>query len=238
MRMSTRLTRVAFATTGTIVLALTAAACGGGDDTAKVDDETKDTRAQRLASLTKRLGAHAAVARRAGCEMSAPEEAGAEHVREIDPDNYTSSPPSSGEHFADWAPWGYYDEPVDDGYVVHNLEHGGVALWYGNEALAGPRAAIVRDEVLDDHEKWIVVPDEDLDGIAAAAWGTVLDCSQEALGKLDDDAFTGLLDAWYAANHSRGTEVEKDVPSYAGAMAEPRPERDISRNPPESFGGS
>lgn len=44
---------------------------------------------------------------------------------------YPVLPPSSGPHFGSpLAPTGALDDPIDLRSVVHNLEHGAVALWY------------------------------------------------------------------------------------------------------------
>lgn len=51
---------------------------------------------------------------------------------EAKPD-YNSDPPSSGPHYAQWAPWQWYDDPVRQTILVHNLEHGGVVIQYGSE---------------------------------------------------------------------------------------------------------
>jgi Protein of unknown function (DUF3105) len=47
--------------------------------------------------------------------------------------DYNSDPPSSGPHYAQWAPWSWYDDPVRQTILVHNLEHGGVVIQYGSE---------------------------------------------------------------------------------------------------------
>ncbi|TCO46908.1 uncharacterized protein DUF3105 [Kribbella antiqua] len=48
--------------------------------------------------------------------------------------NYPVSPPSSGPHYATWAPFGKKFYSVDDRppvpNLVHNLEHGYTILWY------------------------------------------------------------------------------------------------------------
>ena len=48
-------------------------------------------------------------------------------------------PPSSGNHFPSWDQWGFLGEPLLPELVVHNLEHGAVAIWYqpGDPELAG-----------------------------------------------------------------------------------------------------
>jgi hypothetical protein len=45
---------------------------------------------------------------------------------------YNSFPPSSGPHYQQPAPWGIYQEPVKQTILVHNLEHGGIVIQYGN----------------------------------------------------------------------------------------------------------
>ncbi|MDZ4284196.1 MAG: DUF3105 domain-containing protein, partial [Patescibacteria group bacterium] len=47
-----------------------------------------------------------------------------------DHDPYTSNPPTSGPHYPDAIKAGVYDEPVAEEYLVHNMEHGHVILWY------------------------------------------------------------------------------------------------------------
>jgi Protein of unknown function (DUF3105) len=45
---------------------------------------------------------------------------------------YNSFPPSSGPHFQQPAPWGIYEEPIKQTILVHNLEHGGIIIQYGD----------------------------------------------------------------------------------------------------------
>ena len=46
---------------------------------------------------------------------------------------WNTDPPSNGQHFPEWAVWGFYTEPVNPRQVVHNEEHGGVILWWGSQ---------------------------------------------------------------------------------------------------------
>ncbi len=39
--------------------------------------------------------------------------------------------PSGGPHYGQTAIWGFYTDPVDPRFIVHNQEHGGVVLWWG-----------------------------------------------------------------------------------------------------------
>ena len=49
---------------------------------------------------------------------------------------WNTDPPSNGQHYPLWAVWGFYTEPVNPRQVVHNEEHGGVILWWGQGAAA------------------------------------------------------------------------------------------------------
>jgi hypothetical protein len=46
---------------------------------------------------------------------------------------WNTSPPSNGQHYPQWAIWGFYTQPVNPRMVVHNEEHGGVILWWGSK---------------------------------------------------------------------------------------------------------
>jgi len=43
---------------------------------------------------------------------------------------YNSEPPTSGPHMPGIAPWGAYDQVIPKEYLVHNLEDGGVVIYY------------------------------------------------------------------------------------------------------------
>lgn len=55
---------------------------------------------------------------------------GRKHVVVGEKVEYNSNPPASGSHFADWIRSGVYDQPKDDGSLVHSLEHGYVIISY------------------------------------------------------------------------------------------------------------
>jgi hypothetical protein len=66
--------------------------------------------------------------------------AGAGHVTELPKGfKYNSFPPTSGPHDAQWVIWNVYDKPVPQINLVHNLEHGGVAVQYGSQV---PKATV------------------------------------------------------------------------------------------------
>jgi len=115
---------------------------------------------------------------------------------------------------------------VPDGFVTHDLEHGEVAVWLGTKVSKAQEKLV--GEIPKDEEKWIVAPRADLDGLFAAAWAKGLSCPPAALEQLTDDQLEDGLKTWYSTVVSTGSEAEKDIPAYAGAMKEPTPTRDIS----------
>jgi hypothetical protein len=54
---------------------------------------------------------------------------------------WNTFPPASGQHYPSPAVWGFYTKAVNPRMVVHNEEHGGVVLWWGEKA---PPATITR----------------------------------------------------------------------------------------------
>lgn len=171
-----------------------------------------------------------ALLRGAGCELGTYPLEKAEHVDTVDELDHKSFPPTSGHHFEVWAPFGLYDEPVADAYAVHNLEHGGVTVWFGNGVPQEDQDAIAA--LLDQDEKWLVAPRTDMDGLFSGAWGVGLYCPTAALDKLTPEQLADAVDTWYGAVVSTGSPAEKDVPAYAGSMKEPAPVKDISTEAP------
>ena len=49
---------------------------------------------------------------------------------------WSTDPPSAGGHYSLWAVWGFYRAPINPRKVVHNEEHGGVVIWWGNKVPA------------------------------------------------------------------------------------------------------
>lgn len=83
---------------------------------------------------------------------------------------YNSNPPSSGWHYASPARGGFYEEPLPDEQVIHNLEHGDIWIAYRPE---------IRDEAKDALRAFagqhVVVSPRTLNegDISLVAWGRV-----------------------------------------------------------------
>lgn len=55
---------------------------------------------------------------------------GHEHVAVGTVVSYKTDPPTSGPHYPNPQPGGYYLVPIESGFLVHSLEHGAVVLYY------------------------------------------------------------------------------------------------------------
>lgn len=125
------------------------------------------------------------------------------HVAVCSPLTFTTNPPTSGDHFPQWARFQAYDAPVPRGFSVHDLEHGAIVVSYhcpdGCEAdvaaLTDFLAAWPRDPRCSAtvRNRFVVTPDPELDVVfAAAAWGFALRSScfdLAALGKFIEDHY-------------------------------------------------
>jgi hypothetical protein len=74
----------------------------------------------------------------AGCTLTSAKAVPnkADHSDVATPDavmkEWNTSPPTTGPHYVQPAVWGAYTDPLQPARVVHNLEHGGVFIQYGN----------------------------------------------------------------------------------------------------------
>jgi hypothetical protein len=62
---------------------------------------------------------------------------------------YDSRPPTSGPH-GPALPWGIHNAPVPVESAVHNLEHGGVVIWYNCDGGPQPLDEAACDQLLRD----------------------------------------------------------------------------------------
>ena len=118
-------------------------------------------------------------------------------------DEWNTDPPTSGPHYEVPVIWGSYDEPVNQAQLVHNLEHGGVAIQYGDDV---PPATVEELEsfVQENPRGTVLAPYPSLGNqIALGAWVTESASEPEKgtayLAKctaFDEDAFQAFLDAY------------------------------------------
>jgi len=121
-------------------------------------------------------------------------------------DPYSSLPATSGPHWNSPAAWGAYSTPQNESQLIHNLEHGGVVIWYDPDALDDAQVSELTSYVegqvasgISGRFKFIVSPwggSEPLGGqIAVTAWRHIL-----TLDAFDMSAIRAFADANYLRN--------------------------------------
>lgn len=132
----------------------------------------------------------------------------AAHHAECSDIEYATSPPVFGNHYPSWAAYQSYDFPVPLGYLVHDLEHGSVVLFY--DCPEGCKAEVAEAQAFIDalpadprcsadvRVQVVLVPRPRLGSRwAASAWGHSLnaDCFDSA-----------VFGQFYAEHVGRGPE--------------------------------
>ena len=145
----------------------------------------------------------------AGCTMRTVDAQPGEHTLAADDtsDSWNTDPPTSGEHFGFDANgnlgtvlWGAYDEPVQLARIVHNTEHGGIFIFYGDK-VKEPVVAELR-AFYDDHKNGTVLAPYPKLGnqIAFGAWNLFDDGTEKAYlakcKKFDEDAYSAFFSAF------------------------------------------
>jgi len=127
-----------------------------------------------------------------------------DHVPEGTTVEYSTNPPTSGQHWASTAQWGVYTSrpPVDE-RLVHNLEHGGVIISYNPEQLDAPtidQLETLADELYRERPCIVLTPRETIQDdkpFALAAWGVLA---------LLDDYDEAAIRAFWRDHVARGPE--------------------------------
>jgi hypothetical protein len=89
--------------------------------------------------------------------------------------DYPLRPPPGGPHNPVWANCGFYDKPIADEHVVHDLEHGAVWLAYSPD-LPSSDVEVIHD-LVRANDKTIATPYTDLPSgaaVVASAWARQL----------------------------------------------------------------
>jgi Protein of unknown function (DUF3105) len=124
-----------------------------------------------------------------------------EGVHSIDDPGGTSNrwntdPPTTGPHYGIAAIFGIYEDELELARVVHNLEHGGVFILYGDEV---PEATVDQLRAFyDDHKTGTIMAPLDRlgDEFALGAWVVDGDLDNGFLAKcktFDEDAASSFL---------------------------------------------
>ena len=147
----------------------------------------------------------------AGCTVSATPALVGEHSVTT-PDGtskaWNTTPPTSGPHYQVPAVWGTYDDAVNQAQLVHNLEHGGIAIQYGT-GVPEETVQALKGFVQENSRGTILAPYPALgDRIALGAW-----VHRERLGA------------------GEGHRVPREVPRLRRSLPSPRSSTHTSSGP-------
>ncbi|MBA2294956.1 MAG: DUF3105 domain-containing protein [Actinobacteria bacterium] len=142
----------------------------------------------------------------AGCTLAtSPALVGVHSVSTPDgsSDKWNTEPPTSGPHYSVPAVWGSFDDPVNPAQLVHNLEHGGIAVQYGRDV---PAATVTELEgfVQENARGTVLAPYASLGSqVALGAWVTESATKPEngtaylaKCSRFDETAFSAFFDAY------------------------------------------
>jgi hypothetical protein len=124
-------------------------------------------------------------------------------------ESYNGNPPTTGPHAPAPAPWGVSDTTLPKEVPVHNMEHGGVVIWYNCAAaeldadacqrLRGQLAGVT-EAANADGKQVLTLPYLDMDyTIALTAWGVM-----DPLDAFDGPRVTAFINAYDRAFNPEG----------------------------------
>lgn len=126
-----------------------------------------------------RQAAFAAAAEAAGCtEIESFEDEGQRHLASNEQfDDYQTNPPTSGPHRGQPAPWGSYREAPERATLLHNMEHGGIIVYYKD--LPDDQLDEL-DQFVDDHLDGVIsVPDAEIEKpVVMTSWRNMQQCDE------------------------------------------------------------
>lgn len=139
------------------------------------------------------------------------------HVNDNETVEYNTNPPSSGPHYANPMPAGFYhlDSPEatqllnPHSYVVHSLEHGYVALWYNcndlDDAACDQLVDDIQNVLADLSSEVVAFPFPNMDyNVAMTSWGM--------LTEMPDGFDADLAREFITANRNSQRSPEPEVP--------------------------
>lgn len=130
----------------------------------------------------------------------------------LSPVTYNSTPPTSGPHYENLAGWGIHDQPVRYEHLIHNLEDGGVVVYYqcpdGCPEMVEELRAII-EPMADSGMHVVLAPNvpgnsealhEDMGApIALTAWRKLL-----LMDEVDEETIRTFIERYEGIDHHRG----------------------------------
>ena len=116
------------------------------------------------------------------------------HVSEGTPVEYSTVPPTSGDHWPQWSQCGFFEEGLPDERIVHNLEHSNIVVSYNLADEADVRALREVMDGIDLSSKWGVTRAHNkIPGgtVALIAWGV-----SATMERIDQDRIRTFFDQY------------------------------------------
>jgi len=156
--------------------------------TGSLSGRSRRGRNLRLAALVAALGALVAACGDSGTSagpapslptgctpIQSPKVLPANHIPAGQTATYNTTPPSSGNHYAQWAQVGGSTEPIKNETQVHNLEHGHVMIQY--RGITTGQINELGDLIRKDPKKVLFAPYPDMEpALAFTSWGKIQTC--------------------------------------------------------------
>jgi hypothetical protein len=118
----------------------------------------------------------------------------ANHVPDGQSVQYSTVPPTSGDHWARWSNCGFYEYEVPDELLVHNLEHGNIVVSYNlNEAGMAELRGVLNNIGGPFNTNGIARPYDAIPegSVALAAWGV-----SDVMDGVDEDRIRAFFGAY------------------------------------------
>jgi hypothetical protein len=187
------------------VIAVAALALTGGGGSGSGDATKASANGVKLPAV--KISDEKGAAKAAGCTLANPADEGRGHEqKQFKASDYKTNPPTSGNHFPEWAQDGIYtDKTVPDnvGMLVHTLEHGRIDVQYkpGTDATTVKQLVALLAEQDDGYHMLLYPNTTDMPyQVAATAWDHSLTCPD-----MNDKVFDAIR-AFRDAHIDRGPE--------------------------------
>ena len=113
-----------------------------------------------------------------------------EHVAPGTDIAYNTNPPTSGDHYGLPASWGVQKVAPADESIVHNMEHGGVIIYYKPDSLTPEQLTALSEQMaelsLSNHRLILTTRTDMPKPIAVTAWGFLLELDTYDADAIED----------------------------------------------------
>lgn len=120
------------------------------------------------------------------------------HISNVNEEHepYNTNPPTSGPHTEQIGNWGVYKETLPKEVLVHNLEDGGVVIYYNDKL--DKESVTILENIVKLHTSHVVLnPDPKLkDTITLTAWGRM-----DKMDNLNEKRVEEFINAFKGVDH-------------------------------------